>query len=185
MPNWDPKFAVPLLYGYCRCPEAGLPASRGAVSKFEVRTPGSRTHVGIAEPGINDSRSPHSYVRIPHSGHSIHLTSSMPVGPVAVVKHLVDLDASLTEPSVPEMDRSRGFHVPKTKTPTGMGWRSVRDVLGGPGRNRTTDTRIFKTRVRQSRQDVSCCVGFLPRRTVFTSVHPSQSLIRTREPLQQ
>ena len=28
-------------------------------------------------------------------------------------------------------------------TPTGEGWRCVNDVLGGPGRNRTTDTRIF------------------------------------------
>jgi hypothetical protein len=25
-----------------------------------------------------------------------------------------------------------------------MGWRLLNDVLGGPGRNRTTDTRIFK-----------------------------------------
>ena len=27
--------------------------------------------------------------------------------------------------------------------PTGDGWRFVNDVLGGPGRNRTADTRIF------------------------------------------
>src|ERR1700740_1312306 len=31
----------------------------------------------------------------------------------------------------------------ETKTPTGMGWRFAGDILGGPGRNRTTDTRIF------------------------------------------
>jgi hypothetical protein len=29
------------------------------------------------------------------------------------------------------------------KTPTSDGWRDKNDVLGGPGRNRTTDTRIF------------------------------------------
>jgi len=28
-----------------------------------------------------------------------------------------------------------------------MGWRFAWDVLGGPGRNRTTDTRIFNLRV--------------------------------------
>ena len=33
------------------------------------------------------------------------------------------------------------------KTPTSDGRRCVNDVLGGPGRNRTTDTRIFKTDV--------------------------------------
>jgi len=43
----------------------------------------------------------------------------------------------------PEIDRTRGLPVPKTKTPTSDGWRFVNDVLGGPGRNRTTDTRIF------------------------------------------
>ena len=45
------------------------------------------------------------------------------------------------------MDRSRGLRVSKTKTPTCHGWRSVRDILGGPGRNRTTDTRIFNPRI--------------------------------------
>ena len=24
-----------------------------------------------------------------------------------------------------------------------MGWRFIKNILGGPGRNRTTDTRIF------------------------------------------
>ena len=43
----------------------------------------------------------------------------------------------------PEIDRSRGLRVSETKTPTCMGWRFARYVLGGPGRNRTTDTRIF------------------------------------------
>ena len=31
----------------------------------------------------------------------------------------------------------------KTKTPTFAGWRFFTNILGGPGRNRTTDTRIF------------------------------------------
>jgi hypothetical protein len=44
---------------------------------------------------------------------------------------------------VPEMDRTSGFLTSETKTPTSDGWRFVNDVLGGPGRNRTTDTRIF------------------------------------------
>src|SRR5471032_1178714 len=43
----------------------------------------------------------------------------------------------------PEMDRTRGLRVPETTTPTCVSGRCVRDVLGGPGRNRTTDTRIF------------------------------------------
>ena len=43
----------------------------------------------------------------------------------------------------PDMDRTRGLRVSQTKTPTSDGWRCVNDVLGGPGRNRTTDTRIF------------------------------------------
>src|SRR5476649_1116027 len=41
------------------------------------------------------------------------------------------------------MDRTRGLSVPETKTPICMDRRFVKDVLGGPGRNRTTDTRIF------------------------------------------
>src|SRR5471030_379986 len=45
----------------------------------------------------------------------------------------------------PEMDRTRGLRIPETTTPTSMSGRFVRYVLGGPGRNRTTDTRIFKT----------------------------------------
>ena len=43
----------------------------------------------------------------------------------------------------PEIDRTRGVRVSQTTTPTGDGWRCVNYVLGGPGRNRTTDTRIF------------------------------------------
>ena len=44
---------------------------------------------------------------------------------------------------VPDLDRTQGFLVRQTKTPTCDGWRCMNDVLGGPGRNRTTDTRIF------------------------------------------
>ena len=44
---------------------------------------------------------------------------------------------------VPEIDRTRGLPILEIKTPTCMGWRLVYSVLGGPGRNRTTDTRIF------------------------------------------
>jgi hypothetical protein len=42
-----------------------------------------------------------------------------------------------------DIDRRRGMRIPKTTTPITMDWRCARYVLGGPGRNRTTDTRIF------------------------------------------
>ena len=45
----------------------------------------------------------------------------------------------------PEIARARGLLALETKTPIYMDRRFVKDVLGGPGRNRTTDTRIFKT----------------------------------------
>src|SRR5471030_130953 len=45
--------------------------------------------------------------------------------------------------TAPDIDRSRGLRIPETTTPTCMSGRCVRYVLGGPGRNRTTDTRIF------------------------------------------
>src|ERR1700753_955448 len=41
------------------------------------------------------------------------------------------------------MERTRGLRIPETTTPTCMSGRCARYVLGGPGRNRTTDTRIF------------------------------------------
>src|SRR5476649_1706027 len=41
------------------------------------------------------------------------------------------------------MDWTRGLSVLETKTPICMDRRFVKYVLGGPGRNRTTDTRIF------------------------------------------
>ena len=44
---------------------------------------------------------------------------------------------------LPEIDRTRGLPLPEMKTPICMDRRFVRYVLGGPGRNRTTDTRIF------------------------------------------
>src|SRR5471030_2512641 len=56
---------------------------------------------------------------------------------------------------VPEMYRTRGLWTPETTTPTTDGWRCVNDVLGGPGRNRTTDTRIFKTRLRRTRRQAT------------------------------
>ena len=43
----------------------------------------------------------------------------------------------------PGIDRIRGFRALKTKMPICMDRRFVRYILGGPGRNRTTDTRIF------------------------------------------
>ena len=43
----------------------------------------------------------------------------------------------------PEIDRTRGLLTLETKTPICMDRRFVKTVLGGPGRNRTTDTRIF------------------------------------------
>ena len=33
----------------------------------------------------------------------------------------------------------------ETKTPSSYSWRFGSYILGGPGRNRTTDTRIFKS----------------------------------------
>jgi hypothetical protein len=56
----------------------------------------------------------------------------------------------------PEIDRTRGLTVAETRTPTSDSWRCVNDVLGGPGRNRTTDTRIFKLQV----SDVRTAQGF-------------------------
>jgi len=44
--------------------------------------------------------------------------------------------------SLPEIDRTRGFPLPETKTPICMDRRFVRHVPGGPGRNRTTGTRF-------------------------------------------
>lgn len=42
------------------------------------------------------------------------------------------------------IERTRGLAVPEEKTPTGDGWRFANDVPGGPGRNRTTDTRFSR-----------------------------------------
>ena len=47
------------------------------------------------------------------------------------------------EVPVPEIGRIQGLRTSETTTPTGMSGRWVNYVLGGPGRNRTTDTRIF------------------------------------------
>ena len=55
-----------------------------------------------------------------------------------------------------EIDRTQGLTVAETRTPTSDSWRCVNDVLGGPGRNRTTDTRIFKLQV----SDVRTAQGF-------------------------
>jgi hypothetical protein len=41
------------------------------------------------------------------------------------------------------MDRTRGLLVLGNENANRMGWRFVKSYLGGPGRNRTTDTRIF------------------------------------------
>jgi hypothetical protein len=46
----------------------------------------------------------------------------------------------------PEIDRTRGF-LALEKNADLHGSTFVRYVLGGPGRNRTTDTRIFNPRV--------------------------------------
>ena len=45
--------------------------------------------------------------------------------------------------SSPEMDRTRGLFVPGNKEANRMGWLLCKVNLGGLGRNRTTDTRIF------------------------------------------
>lgn len=44
-----------------------------------------------------------------------------------------------------EMDRIQRLPIPEIKTPICMDRRFVKDVLGGPGQNRPTDTRIFNT----------------------------------------
>ena len=41
------------------------------------------------------------------------------------------------------MDRTRGLFVPGNKKANRMGWLFCKVNLGGLGRNRTTDTRIF------------------------------------------
>jgi hypothetical protein len=43
------------------------------------------------------------------------------------------------------MDRTRGLFVLANKKANRMGWLLCKVNLGGLGRNRTTDTRIFKT----------------------------------------
>ena len=45
--------------------------------------------------------------------------------------------------SSPEMDRTRGLFVLGNKEANRMGWLLCKVNLGGLGRNRTTDTRIF------------------------------------------
>ena len=45
--------------------------------------------------------------------------------------------------SSPEMDRTRGLFVLGNKDANRMGWLLCKVNLGGLGRNRTTDTRIF------------------------------------------
>ena len=46
-----------------------------------------------------------------------------------------------------EIDRRQCLRIPETITPTCMSGRCVNDVFGGPGWNRTTDTRIFKSSI--------------------------------------
>jgi len=55
-----------------------------------------------------------------------------------------------------DIDRRRGLRSPETTTPITMDWRRARYVLGGPGRNRTTDTRIFNLRVVPTRTSPVC-----------------------------
>ena len=45
--------------------------------------------------------------------------------------------------SCPEMDRTRELFIPGNKEANRMGWLLCKVNLGGLGRNRTTDTRIF------------------------------------------
>jgi hypothetical protein len=42
-----------------------------------------------------------------------------------------------------QLTGARGLRIPQTKMLTSHGWHCVNYVLGGSGRNRTTDTRIF------------------------------------------
>ena len=41
------------------------------------------------------------------------------------------------------MDRTQGLFVPRNKEANRMSWLLCKTNLGGLGRNRTTDTRIF------------------------------------------
>ena len=47
------------------------------------------------------------------------------------------------ESSSPEMDRTRGLFIVRNKKANRRGWLFCKMNLGGLGRNRTTDTRIF------------------------------------------
>jgi len=42
----------------------------------------------------------------------------------------------------PDIDQTRGLCVPVNENTNRMGWCFYRGIVGGPGRNRTTDTRI-------------------------------------------
>ena len=84
-----------------------------------------------------------------------------------------------------EINRTQELTVVETRTPTSYSWRCLNDVLDGPGRNRTTDTRIFKTRVWESGYQVSNCINSLSGRTDLISVVPSKSLIYARDLLEQ
>ena len=48
------------------------------------------------------------------------------------------------------MDRARGLFDPENKEANRMGWLLCKVNLGGLGRNRTTDTRIFNSLVGQA-----------------------------------
>ena len=50
-----------------------------------------------------------------------------------------------------------GYAFHKTKKPSSSGWPCVNSVLGGPGRNRTTDTRIFNLRALSATMDIVVC----------------------------
>jgi hypothetical protein len=64
----------------------------------------------------------------------------------------------------PEIDRTRGLFVLGNKEANRMGWLLCKVNLGGLGRNRTTDTRIFKTRVVDLPKTAGNCGRLLLRR---------------------
>ena len=102
--------------------------------------------------------------------------------------------------TAPEIDRTRGLRIPETTTPICMDRRFVRYVLGGPGRNRTTDTRIFNPLLYQlsyqakeknysrlvpdckgvakiSRRRLSRSMDCCPPRRVFQPIPPPPSIM--------
>src|SRR5471032_1082375 len=82
------------------------------------------------------------------------------------------------EVPVPEIDRIQGLRTSETTTPTGMSGRWVNYVLGGPGRNRTTDTRIFNPLLYQLSYQAKAAIIAGPQPTWLGAGHGLRSMFR-------